>query len=689
MGVRKLATIVMDLLDELVARNFEGYVVRKDLARSFKGRYPVPEYVAEFLLGRYCASTDETEIQEGLNIVELQMRDRTVRAGEEELFKSRARERGSVKLIDIVTARLDARSDSYMATLPSLRLNDVRISTELVSSHERMLTGGFYAELQLTYDATVAEEKGGRPFGIESLRPIQLSKRGMLDDLATGRKAFTTQQWKHLMLRSVGFEPFALSRRAQDVLLLRMVPFVDRNYNMVELGPRGTGKSHLFQQISPSSHLISGGKATVARMFVNNATGQRGLVAQYDVICFDEISGVSFDQKDGVNIMKGYMESGEFSRGRESIRANGSLVFVGNFEVDVQHQQRIGHLMEPLPPEMRHDTAFMDRIHAYLPGWDVPKLDRSFFTEHFGLVNDFLSDCWSQLRSENRLSSIQGRVQFGGALSGRDTTAVHRTVDGLLKLLHPGRETVISEEDIEWAVRLALECRRRVKEQQKRIGSAEFRNTHFSYTMGEDGVERFVPTPELQSDDAIASDPLPPGQVWAISPGGLDENAGLYRIEVNVGPGSGVKIINIPAPGPFRESVRSAQGNLVTRAKDLVGDRDPRAHEFTVQLRTFDTSRSGSFLGLPALLALCSGLLGKSLKGGLAAVGGLNLGGASDPVHNAVSVAELAIERGATKLLVPISSRRQLNDLSDDMATKLGILYYADAGEALLKALGD
>ena len=689
MGGRKLVTIVMDELDQLVARNFEGYVVRKDLARSFKGRYPVPEYVAEFLLGRYCASTDEAEIQEGLNIVELQMRDRTVRAGEEELFKSRARERGSVKLIDIITARLDTRSDSYMVTLPSLRLNDVRISAELVSSHERMLTGGFYAELQLTYDATVAEEKGGRPFGIESLRPIQLSKRGMLDDLATGRKAFTTQQWKHLMLRSVGFEPSALSRRAQDVLLLRMVPFVDRNYNMVELGPRGTGKSHLFQQISPSSHLISGGKATVARMFVNNATGQRGLVAQYDVICFDEISGVSFDQKDGVNIMKGYMESGEFSRGRESIRANGSLVFVGNFEVDVEHQQRIGHLMEPLPPEMRHDTAFMDRVHAYLPGWDVPKLDRSFFTEHFGLVNDFLSDCWSQLRSENRLSSIHGRVQFGGALSGRDTTAVHKTVDGLLKLLHPDREAIVSEEDIEWAVRLALECRRRVKEQQKRIGSAEFRNTHFSYTMGEDGVERFVPTPELQNAEAIASDPLPPGQVWAISPGALDENASLYRIEVNVGPGSGVKTINVPAPGPFRESVRYAQGNLVTRAKDLVGDRDPRAHEFTVQLRAFDTSRSGSLLGLPALLALCSGLLGKSLKGGLATVGGLNLGGALDPVHNAVSVAELAIERGATQLLVPISSRRQLNDLSDDIATKLSILYYADTKEALLKALGD
>ena len=684
-----MSTITMDGLDQLAATHFDGYLVRKDLARLFKGRYPVPEYVAEFLLGRYCASTNEGEIQEGLNIVELQMRERTVQAGEEELFKSRAREQGSVKVIDIITARLDANTDSYLATLPSLRLTDARISPELVSKHERMLTGGFYAEIQLAYDTAVAAEQAGKPFGIESLRPIQVSKRGALEDLATAREAFTTKQWRHLILRSVGFEPTSLNQRAQDILLLRMVPFLSRNYNTVEIGPRGTGKSHLYQQISPSSHLISGGKATVARMFVNNSTGQRGLVAQYDVICFDEISGVSFDQKDGINIMKGYMESGEFSRGRESIRANGSLVFVGNFGVDVEYQQRVGHLLEPLPPEMRHDTAFMDRIHAYIPGWDVPKLDKSHFTDHFGLVNDFLSECWSQLRSESRLPAIQRRTYLGGALSGRDATAVHRTSDGLLKLMHPNRESDIPDEDIEWAVRLALECRRRVKEQQKRIGSAEFRNTQFSYTMAAEGIEKFVVTPELQSEDIVGGDPLPPGQVWAISPGGLDDNVGLYRIEVNVGPGSGVKITNIPPPGPFRESVRYAESNLVTRSKDLVGDLDPKAHEFTVQLRASDSSRNGASLGLPILLALCGALLGKGLRGGLATVGGLNLGGTLDPVHNAVSVAEVAIDRGVTTLLIPISARKQINDLPDDLATKLTILYYMDAKEALIKALGD
>jgi ATP-dependent Lon protease len=679
----------IDRLDQIAAEAFPGFIVRKDLALRFRGQYPVPTYVGEFLLGRYCASTDPGEIAEGLEIVERQMRERTVRPGEEELFKSRARELGSVKLIDLVTARLDTATDSYLATLPSLRLRDVRIDESTVAENERMLTGGFYAEIQLEYDATIAQQKSGRPFAIASLRPIQLSKRGVSDDLARGRDLFTAEEWRQLLLRSTGFEPERLTRRAQDVLLLRMVPFVERNYNIVELGPRGTGKSHLYQQISPYSHLVSGGKATVAQMFVNNATGQRGLVCLYDVVCFDEVAGVSFDQKDGVNIMKGYMEAGEFSRGRENIRATGSIVMVGNFEVDVEHQQRVSHLLGPLPAEMRSDTAFMDRIHAYLPGWDVPKLDRTLFTEHFGLVSDFLSEGWSQLRSENRLPALAGRVRYGSALSGRDTAAVNHTVNGLLKLLYPDREMTIADKDLAWAVELALECRRRVKEQQKRIGSAEFRNTHFSYQLGLDGVETFVVTPELQSAQTIGSDPLPPGQVWGISAGGADEGAGLFRIDANVAPGAGVRIVNYPAPGPFRESIRYGEQNLVMRAKELVGDRDPRQHEFTVQLRASDAPKNGAGLGLPALLSFCSALLGKSLKGGLIAVGALNLGGGVDTVYNPVSVAELAIEKGATMLLIPISARRQLNELSDEMAMKLTVLFYADPREALLKALGD
>jgi len=681
--------IELDEIDKKAADVLEGYLVRKDLVRTFSRQFPVPTYVVEFMLGRYCASIVQEEIEEGLEIVQRQLKSRTVKAGEEELFKARALETGEVKIIDLITARVDNKGE-YVASLPSLRLTDVRISGELVNQHERMLTGGFYAEISITFDVAIAQEARGRPFGVTSLREIQLSKRDVLDILAKARHSFTTEEWKNFLLRSIGIEATDLTVRQKNALLLRMVPFVERNYNLVELGPRGTGKSHLYQQVSPYAHLISGGKATVAKMFVENtAKGRRGLVCQYDVVCFDEVSGISFDQKDGVNIMKGYMESGEFSRGKESIRADGSTVLVGNFEVDVEHQQRIGHLFGPLPPEMRDDTAFMDRIHAFLPGWDVPKISKDIVTNHFGLVSDFLSECWSQLRNQSRVSQLQNRVFFGGALSGRDTNAVNKTVSGLLKLLYPGGEDAVPEEDLEWAVRIAMESRRRVKEQQKRVGAAEFRNTHFSYVMGADGIEKFVSTPELQSDNSIGGDPLEPGQVWSISPGGGEENSGLYRIEVNEGPGTGVKVLNKPIPPAFRESVGYAEQNLYARSVQLVGDKDPRQHEFTVQLRAFDASKSGSKLGVASLVALCTSLLKRSVRGGLIIVGEINLGGSIEPVHNAVTIAEIAVEKGATALLMPVSCRRQLVDLSDDMATKIDIQFYSDAKDALLKAMAE
>jgi len=540
----------------------------------------------------------------------------------------------------------------------------------------------------LEYDAIIAEEKG-IAFGIKDLRPIQLSKRNVLDILAEARKSFTSEEWIDFLLRSIGLEPEALDQRAKNAILVRLVPFVERNYNMVELGPRGTGKSHLFQQISPYAHLISGGNATIAKMFVNNSTGQKGLVCQYDVVCFDEIGGISFDSKEGINIMKGYMESGEFSRGKESIRADGSMVFVGNFDVDVDHQQRVGHLFGPLPQEMRDDTAWMDRIHCYLPGWDIPKMNQELTTDHFGLVSDFFSECLSHLRFQSRVSMMQNRVHLGGALSGRDTNSVNKTVSGLLKLMYPDPESSVSDEDLEWATRIALEVRRRVKEQQKRIGSAEFRNTHFSYFIGDDGVEQFVATPELRSDNEIGDDPLEPGQIWAISEGGsdIDDNAGLYRIEVNEGPGSGVKILNNPVPAAFKESMRYAEQNLYARSTQLIGDRDPRSHEFTVQLRSFDAAKKGSKLGVSALIAMCSSLLKKPIKGGLIVVGEINLGGSIEPIMNAVNIAELAVEKGASSLLMPVTARRMLYDLSDDMATKVDIQFYQDAKDALLKAI--
>ena len=681
--------VTMDSLDRKLTEAFPAHIVRKDLVRRFRGQFPVPTYVVEFMLGRYCASTDPTEIEEGLQMVQAQLSDRTVRAGEEELFKARARDRSSIRVIDIITARLDAKTDSYLVSLPSLRLSDVRVADKVVQDHERMLTGGFYAEMELGYDASIAQEKGGRPFEILSLREIQLSTRDTLDKIAFGRATLSTEEWKACLLRSVGLEPDKLSERAWDAMFLRMVPFVEANYNMVELGPRGTGKSHLYQQVSPYAHLVSGGKATVARMFVNMSNSQRGLVCQYDVVCFDEVSGISFDQKDGVNIMKGYMESGEFSRGRESIRAEGSIVMVGNFDVDVQHQQRVGHLFGPMPPEMRNDTAFMDRIHCYLPGWDIPKVSKDLFTDRFGLVSDVLAEYFSHLRAQSRVDKLSGRMHFGGALSGRDQNAVNKTVSGLLKLLYPDPASPIADNDLEWAVRLALEVRRRVKEQQKRIGSAEFRNTQFSYVMGLNGVENFVSTPELQCENSIGADPLPAGQVWTISPGGQNEGTGLFRIEVNERCGNGVKILNQSPPGPFKECVRIAEQNLYAHARELVGDRNPREHEFSIQLRTFDPARDCADSGIPVLMGLCSAILGKSIKGGLVISGGITLGGSLEPVHNPIDLVELAMEKGAEAVLLPVSSRRALIDLSDEVATKVQVLFYSDAADALRKCVHD
>ncbi|MET4118811.1 ATP-dependent Lon protease [Bradyrhizobium sp. JR1.5] len=682
-------TLTLDRLDHLGARAFEGFVVRKDLVRRYAKAYPVPAYVVEFLLGRYCASTDEAEIKEGLEIVEKQLRDRCVRTGQEEVFKNEAYRKGSVRIIDTIRARLDAKNACYVAELPSLALRDVRIPDTIVEENERILIDGFYAEVTLAYDSIIAQEKNGRPFGIESLRPIQMSRADVLDTFFEGRAKFESpNDWIDFLLRSVGFEPAEFDDRAKRVALLRIVPFVERNYNLVELGPRGTGKSHLFQQVSPYAHLISGGKATVARMFVNMASGQRGLVCQYDVVCFDEIAGVSFDSKDGVNIMKGYMASGEFSRGKDSIRAEGGIVLVGNLDMDLDQAQRVGHLLAPLPPDMRDDTAFMDRLHAYVPGWEFPKLDpRRHLTDHFGLVSDFLSECFTRLRKNSRAGVLDGRIHFGGALSGRDIEAVRKTVSGIAKLMFPNPTEPISDADLEWIVRLALESRRRVKEQQRRVFKSEFRNTHFSYTLGIDGVETFVATPELQSEEAIESDPLPPGQVWAVASGSADTGPGVYRIEISHQPGSGIRILNQPPSPTFRESVKVGEQVLFGQARSLVGDRDPREQEFTVQLRAIDSDKAGAGLGVPVVVALCGSLLGRNSRGGTIVVGSTTLGGSIELVRNAAQIAELAIEKRAQTLLMPVSARRQLNELADDMWTKINIEFYRDVPDAVFKAL--
>lgn len=544
----------MDRIDQIVTEQLEGLVVRKDLADQFRGRFSVPTYVGEFLIGKYCATADDDEIQEGLEEVERLLSRRVVRTGEHELFKARVREQGAVQIIDIIRAKLDPRADEYIAELPSLQIDDAVISAQLVVDNDRMLTGGFYAQIGLAYTPGQS-----RPFIVTEVRPIQAHAKAGLNRLGEARSLMTTSEWKDFLLRSVGLEPAALDSRARDAYFLRMIPFVVRNYNMVELGPRGTGKSHLFQQVSPYAYLLSGGQTTVAQLFVNNASGQRGLVTQHDVIAFDEIAGIKFKDRDGINVMKGYMASGEFARGRESIRAEGGMAFLGNFEVDVATQLRRGHLLGPMPEAMRDDTAFMDRLHAYVPGWDIPAVGKSQKTDHYGLVSDLLAQWWHELRAENRYVAVRERIRVNESWRGRDTEAADKTVDGLLKLLYPDPATTVSSEDLEWAMELATVARRRVKEAQAHIGAEEFGAVDLGYSI-DGGPVRIPECPEsvelrgvLDTDfpdlgpvaplssgglPALVPDPLPPGFTLVGFGKVVDQPAGaqgafgtVYRVE--------------------------------------------------------------------------------------------------------------------------------------------------------------
>ena len=404
---------------------FDGYLVRKDVVRCYARQYSIPTYVVEFLLRRFCATVDEFDIAMGFQLVENELEERRVKLGQEQIFKQRPREKARVKMIDFLTVKADARKDSYVAELPSLALQDVQISNRLVQDHARLLTDGFYAEFTLEYDPLLAQEQHGRPFRVAELCPIQMAHSDVLNVFFQGRSAFSTAEWIDFLIRSIGLEPKALTDRARNVALLRMIPFVERNYNLVEFGPHGTGKSYVFKQLSPYSRILSDGQTTVAMMFGNHARGHRGLVRQYDVVCVEEISRVSFDQFDGVKNIMNYMATGEFDDGKNGVRANGSIAMVGNFDQELQQQQHVGHLLRALPKEMRDDTAFHDSIHAYVPGWEFPTLNpNEHMTVHFGLVTDFLSECWSRLRSTSRLSTVEKCVDFGAALDRRDIDAV-------------------------------------------------------------------------------------------------------------------------------------------------------------------------------------------------------------------------------------------------------------------------
>ena len=493
--------IILDELDHLANEAFPGLVVRKDLLRRMRSAFGVPAFVIEFLLGKYCASMDEETINEGLEFVRDTLSSKYVKPDEREAVKSAIKQHTTFEIIDKIDVKLVETHDKYWASLSNLNLDYINIGDSDVRAHDRLLLGGIWAEVTLRYDDSYIFKGQNRPFFVESIRPIQLSNRNV-ESFIEARKRFTRDQWLDLLMRSMGYEPehpYYTERRKLHYML-RLIPFVEKNFNSVELGPRGTGKSFVYQQMSPYCHLVSGGQTTTAQMFVNLSTGQRGLVCLWDVVAFDEAAGIRFNDKSGINIMKGYMEDGAFSRGRDIINAEGSIVFVGNIDGDIETIVRTSNLFYPMPKEM--DTAFYDRIHAYVPGWEFQKTSDAAYTDHFGLVTDYLAEVFRELRKRSYADYADRDFKLGSHLGGRDQKAVRKIVSGLIKLLHPDGE--VTREEVEEYLTYALEMRRRVKEQLKKMGGLEYWDTSFSFVDRQSGQETFVPLPETGGGNLIA-----------------------------------------------------------------------------------------------------------------------------------------------------------------------------------------
>jgi len=607
----KEATLQLDELDRLATEAFPGLVVRKDLVRRMRSAFGVPAFVIEFLLGKYCASTDEEVIREGLGFVRETLAAKYVKPDEREAVKSAVKQHTRYEIIDKISVRLVETDDKYWARLSNLNLDFINIDDRLVREHDRLLMGGVWAEIVLRYDDSFIFKTQNRPFFVESLRPIQLSSRNV-ESFIEARHRFTTGQWLDLLMRSMGYDPDHpyYTKRRKLHCMLRLLPFVEKNYNLVELGPRGTGKSFVYQQLSPYCHLISGGQTTTAQMFVNLSTGQRGLVALWDVVAFDEAAGIRFPDKNGINIMKGYMEDGTFSRGRDVITAEGSIVFVGNIDGDIETIVRTSNLFYPMPKEM--DTAFYDRIHAYVPGWEFQKTSDAAYTDHFGLVTDYLAEVFRELRKRSYADYAERRFRFGTHLGGRDQKAVRKTVSGLVKLLHPDGN--VTDEEIEEYLSFAMEMRRRVKEQLKKMGGLEYWDTSFSYIYKDSGQETFVRVPELGGGALIAEGGLPPGSVYTIGTDATDNRIALFLLQTQMNRGSGRIIPLGNLSGRMKEAIKTADAYLKASVKTLGIEHDLRAYDFTAQAINLNQAKEGAETAVAFFISFVSCLLGKPIQ---------------------------------------------------------------------------
>jgi ATP-dependent Lon protease len=678
-------TVVMDELDQLANEVFPGLVVRKDLLRRMRNAFGVPAFVIEFLLGKYCASTDEDVINEGLEFVRETLSSKYVKPDEREIVKSSIKQHTNYEVIDKISVELVETHDKYWARLANLNLDFINISESEVRNHDRLLMGGIWAEIGLRYDESFIFKNQNRPFFVESIRPIQLSNRN-ISHFVEGRKRFTRDQWFDLLMRSMGYEPshpyFTPRRKLHYVL--RLLPFVEKNFNLVELGPRGTGKSFVYQQMSPYCHLISGGQTTTAQMFVNLATGQRGLVCLWDVVAFDEAAGIRFTDKSGLNIMKGYMEDGIFSRGRDIITAEGSVVFVGNLDGDIETIVRTSNLFYPMPREM--DTAFYDRIHAYIPGWEFQKTRDDIYTNHFGVVTDYLAEVFKEQRKGSYADYAERHFRFGAHLGGRDQKAVRKITSGLIKLLHPDGE--ITHAELEEYLAYAMEMRRRVKEQLKKMGGLEYWDTGFSFTDKESGKETFVAVPEIGGGTLISEGTLPSGSVYTIGTDLDDRRLALFLIQSQMNPGSGRIIPLGNLSTRMREAIKTADAHLKANLNNLGIDRDLNSYDFTIQAINLNQAKEGAETAVAFFLSMVSAILDKPILERTVVLGEMSVQGMLLKVNALPERMQLAVESGAKRILIPSENKRDLPDVPDAILTAIQWQFYDSPTRAAIMAMG-
>ena len=665
-------------------QNFDGKIVRKDLTKKIKEGANVPVYVLEFLLGQYCSSDDPDIIEEGVENVKRILADNFVRPDEAQKILSVLRQRGSYTVIDKITVNLNIKRDFYEAEFSNLGLKNIPIDEEYPAKFDRLLCGGIWCIVQLDYEY-MEEDRNGTPISIRKLTPIQMPHVD-IEELKQGRKAFTQDEWMDVLLRSIGMEPDTLTYREKWLLLIRMIPLVENNFNLCELGPRSTGKSHLYKEISPNSILVSGGQTTVANLFYNMGRKTVGLVGLWDCVAFDEVAGIRFKDKDGIQIMKDYMASGSFARGKEEKAASASMVFVGNINQSVDVLLKTSSLFDPFPPEMGTDTAFLDRIHCYLPGWEIPKFRPEHFTDDYGFITDYLAEFIRELRKEQYGDALDKYFRLGTNLNQRDTIAVRKMVGGLLKLVYPDGE--FSKEQLEEILKLALEMRRRVKEQLKKLGGMEFYDVNFSYIDKDSFEEYYVSVPEQGGGKLIPEGMCNPGQVYTVSQG-KSGMIGVFRLESQMLPGNGkFERTGIGSEREAREATNTAFNFLKANAGHISGTISTTTKDYIVNYQDLQGIGMTSKLALPTLIALASIALNKPTVSSLAVLGEISIAGTMIKVDELANALQVCLDSGAKKVLLPITSASDLGTVPSELIGCFNLIFYQSAEDAVFKALG-